>query len=493
MNEIKITNVGPIKEFSIPLPEKGGVVCLMGKKGCGKSTSLLAIESLIYGGGKLSARDKTPFGTVEGLGVSLRIGQKNRRTGDLLFEPLPGRFDVGAIADPGIDNPASADAKRIKAIVAITGVKADKTPFVELLGNVEDFEAVVSPASLDTDDVIEMAGRIKRDMEKAARTKEDQAEHHSGHAKGLMEGQEELDYSHVMDAEVLQSLLELAIQKQSALKSQSEGFKQSEAKVAAARLSLAKAESEYAGPSFLEAGNKLQDAEAANLQASDAEGAAFRSYEAAKRKHDETKTAVIHAEQIRDAAKQHESMIAVWKSQLAETSAIEEVPFYELEERAEEVTAARQAVEYGSKLRDAIERKERAKKEAEQASELRKEAAILRDAAKSTEMVLSSMVNLDVLRVECGRICCQTSRGKTFYHDLSDGEKAEIAIDIGVLNVKSKGLIVVGQRFWQDLPESDRMKIAKRARQKQIVIFAAQVTDDPIHVELMDGENYGKQ
>ena len=64
--------------------------------------------------------------------------------------------------------PEAADAHRIRALVSLAAGEPDITLVDELLGG-EDFAHILGPAARDSGDLVTMAGRIKRDIEQAAR------------------------------------------------------------------------------------------------------------------------------------------------------------------------------------------------------------------------------------------------------------------------------------------------------------------------------------
>ena len=57
MKTIEITDIGPVKHASIPIPEEGGIVVLRARNGRGKTKALEAIESAMTGRGKVDVRD----------------------------------------------------------------------------------------------------------------------------------------------------------------------------------------------------------------------------------------------------------------------------------------------------------------------------------------------------------------------------------------------------------------------------------------------------
>jgi energy-coupling factor transporter ATP-binding protein EcfA2 len=166
-NSVLVRDVGPIQELKLDL--KPGVTVLVGENGSGKSKTLEAVDALTSGSGKLQPRDGTLGGEVSGFGVRISVGHSTRRFGDPRFVSLGERLDVAALVDPGLKSPEANDAARIKALVGLTGVQAEPALFYELVGGQEEFERLVKKSSIVLEDPVEMARRVKKDLEEAAR------------------------------------------------------------------------------------------------------------------------------------------------------------------------------------------------------------------------------------------------------------------------------------------------------------------------------------
>ncbi len=127
---IEIDHVGPVRHLTIPIPEQGGVVVLRGRNGSGKTTVLDGVESLYNKSARKGLRpnDAAPSGSVEGLGVTVRLGRSNTVTGELVCESLDGRVDPSQLVDPGIKDPLAADSRRLATLIRLAGVTitADK-------------------------------------------------------------------------------------------------------------------------------------------------------------------------------------------------------------------------------------------------------------------------------------------------------------------------------------------------------------------------------
>ncbi len=204
---IELENVGPIEALRIPLPPNGGVVVLSGRNGAGKSTALEATASALRGKGQIPLRDGTLKGRVEVAGATIRIGKSTRRAGEAEVEHLEGRFSVADLVDPGIKAPEAADAKRIKALVTLAGVKPTPELFAEVFG--EDAEQL--PVDTYGDDLVAAADKAKRFWEEKARSAERLADTAIAKVAALRSQIEDVDLEAETDAEVLSQAHQQAV------------------------------------------------------------------------------------------------------------------------------------------------------------------------------------------------------------------------------------------------------------------------------------------
>jgi hypothetical protein len=98
--------------------------------------------------------------------------------------------------------------------------------------------------------------------------------------------------------------------------------------------------------------------------------------------------------------------------------------------------------------------------------------------------VLSSCIKCPQLRVESdgksARLVTDTERGPSIpYHDLSDGEKWTIAIDIGADQVGEGGLLVISQIGWEGIDGANRQEIHHHAVSRGVYILTAEASSDP--------------
>lgn len=477
---IEINNIGPIEHVSIPVPQGGGVMVLRGRNGRGKSHAIEAAESLASGKNKLEVRDGALSGSVAGLGVTLKVGRRMTRTGELTVETLDGRLSVAELVDPKLKSPDAADAKRIKALVELVGAKADPALFYDLVGGREQLEAGCSVATLETDNIVQMADRIKRDLEKHARMSEERASHEEGHAKGCLQAVGEVDLTVQSDAVILQRALESAIESQASIRQRAAArAKALEAKEQAAER-LRQADEQRGGESLesLVAREEQRRQEVTQCEQRIEELAA-------KLADAQNDLRVLNAsleatEQARRDAQQHQATIAAWRDQLA-IDVLPAIPQEEIDAAEDAVRAAREAVERGAVVRQAMRHHAEANKHVEAASVHRQRAKRLRDAARGTDEVLSALVarsGCDELRVEGGRLVTTTARGATYFGDLSEGERWRIALEIAAKALPPGGLLAVPQEAWESLDPINRGIVNEAAKKLGIVVLTAEASDD---------------
>lgn len=479
MQTIEITDVGPVRRASIPIPEDGGIVILRARNGRGKTKTLEAVESAMTGRGKIDVRDGALRGEVEAFGVELKVGRSTRRTGELEVTSLDGRLSVAELVDPGLKSDDAADARRIKALVTLTGVAPSAELFYPLVGGREEFERLVGTSALASDDLVTMADRIKRDLESAARKEESQSEHAEGRARGAREAAAGTDVKAECDAATLQKGLEAAIQLESRLKAEAEAHFKAVKAAKLAQDQLEDAEASYSGLSLVDATQDesmaketVDEAEKAVRDAEERLRTAKATFESARNHYSTT----IH---IRKTAEKHESMVRQWRDQIAATIPAQPDQ-HDLAAAAHAVETTRTAVEQGALIRKAKQHLAESDLHANAAKSHAAEAVRLREAAKGTDEVLSGVVAKTgcPLRVEAGRLVLDTKRGATYFADLSHGERWKMALDIAIDAVGAKGVLTLPQEAWEALDPQNRELIAEHVAGRGVVILTAEASND---------------
>lgn len=477
MATVELTNVGPVERLALPIPEDGGVVVIRGRNGSGKSTTLEATRALLGGKVDVSARDNTARGVCEGFGVRVSFAATTRRSGELEAVHLEGRLNVADLVDPGLKSADAADTKRIKALLAVQGVKADVADFYSLVGSKEEFDKLVSPRVGESDDPVAMAAQVKRDLEAAARKAEEQAQHALGRARECKSAVEGIDMTAARDAIELQNALEMAIGRHASIDAQISKAQDTENALADARTQLEQAKAGGDRITVDQATVKMQCA-ANDLQAVRDHIAALtlelthsqQQERLADQRHE-------HAQQRLTQAKQQQQTIDAAEAVLASTVAQAAPSLAELNAAASAVTGARVAIEKAAVARRAQAKLSEASSHENTAKAQMTLANALRDAAKDTDSVLSGLVGSSVLRVEAGRLVTDTSRGPTLYSELSDGERWRIALELAAERVGKGGIIVVPQVAWEGLDPTNRKLVADHARRLRVVILTAEADD----------------
>lgn len=488
MNEIKVRNVGPVANLDFKV-EFGKVNVIKGRNGSGKSYTLKTAQALIKGQGTgLQQRDGSIRGELEGFGAVLRLARSVRRTGDVDVVSLEGRFNVADLVDPGIKAPDAADAQRIKALVQLAGGSgADPALFYGLIGGQKDFEHYVSPSATDTDDLVTMAARIKRDLEKHARMASDQAEREVAAAEAARALTVDVDLNGPDDAEKLQAELEFAITENQRLNSQAQAINRQLLTAHSARNQLADAQASYAG---LTVGETARDETNARIASELAASEVARLEDLLHVARNEAQKATMQHEKAVAALQsvtEHEQTLSAWRAAIDDAANVEPVEPVLLEQAAADVTIARQALERGTLIRQAKAKLTAATEHMTQAAGFRRVSDWLRDAGKATDDVLSDLVGKlgCSLTVSGGRLMVEHPvRGVTYYGELSDGERWKVALDIAIDAVGPNGLLVIEQHAWQDLDPINRGVIIDHVAQSSVAVLTAECDAGELRAEV---------
>jgi hypothetical protein len=463
MRTIEIENIGPIEKLTIPLPEDGGVVVLRGVNGCGKSTALDAARSLMSGKGSLPVRDACSAGHVNGLGVTIRVGKSTRRGGELEALHLEDRLSIADLVDPGLKSEEAADGRRIKALVGLTGAKADPLLFPE-----------VARHDLDRyDDLVEQAGVAKRNLEAMARAEEKLADELLAKARAMREG---LDPKAVQDVDedALRGSLSRAIRDEATIRERFGQAARRDVEAAQAKKKLEELTTGYSGMSASATLSAVKSAEAKCEAAQKVMDAAKDAYDAAVSEADLADTARVRADDKHKTAVQHQEAVAALQATIDAAKGAEPVDEAAIEVAQAARMAAEKAMTEGLAARGARVKLEGAAVTARESAQHASKAAELREAAKATDDVLADAIQCPVLRIEAGRLVTGTKRGRTLFADLSEGERWRIALDIAADQVGDGGIITVPQDAWEGLDAENRRAIAEHAKRRLVTILTAE-------------------
>ncbi len=482
--------MGPIHELLLPIPEGGGVVVLHGANGVGKTTGLDTVTSLVRGKGKLSANDDAAIGSVDGLGVHMTVSKSTRRSGELAVETLEGRLNIADLVDPKIASPEAADLKRLKALVGLQGVKADPTLYHKLAGGEEKFKKIVSKSTTETDDPVLLASRIQRDFHAAARQQENHSEHARGRADALKQSAEAVDRSAPSDATDLLQKLEAAIADYGGVQQQRQAADEAQRLADEAQQAIKTAQAQYEGPSYVQA--SAADKQAAEMwaAATERQRLAQDALDAAVIESAKAQAVSKRMGEQRHAALQHKNAMEGWQETIDKQQALRaEDPSDESLFAAEDaVTRAREELEEGRLVREAVIQQQQAADCTAQAATYQAEADRLRGAAHQADDILSGLIQCDFLTVKQGRLVTPTDRGEdTLFAELSDGERWKLALKIAVATVGRGGLIPITQEAWQALDHENRLLIAREAERLEVVVLTAIADSGPLRAEQFHG------
>lgn len=489
MVDIAIQNVGPITEAEFHLDECGLWV-LGGEAGAGKTTTLRMVQLGVDGradGGVPTKRDGAKSGNAKIGGKKITISKLTRHEGELQFDGV-GDFDIGGLHTPRFLDAATRDKHRIRALVRLANVAPDSSLFHELLGGREAFDAVVDADSIKTDDMVEMAGKVKRCIEKAAQASEKQGEM----ARARMAAQAEqcngvaVDAPH--DAKALQAALVSAIEAKTRIGQQRADALETIRKADEARTKLEAAE--VGATTVADASAALEEASFTEARAAQMVADLERQLTDAKNNLSLATSKVMSATQSLVAAKRHSELTSGWRADIDAAAGITCPTEAAVAEAVAAVDAANAAVELGGKVRDAIAAKAEAARYASVAKDHETAADRFRKAAAATQDVLSDALSgipncpLKVWNDPDGnaRLVLETDRSEREpFDELSDGERYDVLIPMLARNGR---IIVLSQAAFGELSPTIRGRVHELARQRGCFVLTAQADSGPLRAQL---------
>jgi len=471
MTDITLTNIGPLAKTIIPIPAAGGVTVLRGRNGAGKTIALDAIAATVSGGKhKTPLKDLAQRGEVVAFGAKLTVGKSTRRTGELEVALLEGRISIADLVDPQIIDPLRADAARIKALIALSGASFSDDDFTGFPPEALDGIA------LDGDPITVIAA-VRTRLNQLALAAEKCAASEEASARAMRDSVLSIAPPATLpDSAALNAALETAIRQESAL--------QQSAQDAAAR--QAQAESAKAAIGNMTTIHLDQDMAAVQrqeefLERCISERVALESQlESAKEIERHAVSELELRRQTYKAASQQAELVKQLQTQIAAASAPGPSPD-ELTAAQDAITAARAAIEVASEQRRAIDIRAKAQAHDDEATTHSIAAVAARRWAKHTDELLSEQVATVAgcpLSVVDGRLVIPTGRGKTFYSELSMGEKWRVAMDIAIATVGATGLIIIPQEAWEGLDNTNRAAIHRQAQTAGVTVLTAECSDD---------------
>jgi ABC-type molybdenum transport system ATPase subunit/photorepair protein PhrA len=477
--QITLTNVGPIESLSFQLQDHGLTV-LTAPNGSGKTIALSAIQALARGSGKVPLRDGARKGSVDAGGAIITVGSQCRHSGQFDIVNLEGRFDLATLVDPKLKSADAADRQRIKALVGLTGTKASRTLFEQHEAFKDTFGTVVAEASTQTDDLTEMASRIKRDYEGKARAAEEEAQREEGSAAALEKAGADLDLNLPSDQVALQAAYDAARDEYTRVSTLAEQYVQQQQAADKASADLGRLQEQHSGTDANAAAQALVEANDRMVAQQRLISKLQNDLANAEALADQLTQQWRAAQQAKIQADNYESLRLQYEQTIAAFTPGKAIDVDGAQQRMQEAAEAHQR---GAVIREAKRKIGLAQEHKSNAAKARERAFHLREIAGTTDEVLSSAIKCDALRVEsmdgaARLVVDHPQRGVTPYHELSEGERWKTAIDLGVSQVGEGGLLVIPQEAFESLDVFVRETIHEHAKTRKVYILTAEATRD---------------
>mgnify|MGYP000887162152 FL=1 len=472
----KISNVGAIDVLEIPI-EPGRVVVLRGRNGAGKSTAQEAIRVAATTGSKskgaLTPRDgnEAEGGNVEMNGVSLRIGARMTERGvpEESYVLLDDGNALQDFCEPSVKTPKLADNKRIKAMLAMAGVKIDAAKLKAFLGDATYNGFIATYRGILEKPMVDVVEELRDWLQKQGLGEKKAAQEAKG-AKDALSDVAEVDVCAAVpvgdllavltDAKLkLQQWAQSRKQADEALEALGAVDESREAGVIREELDLVKASLVELRAQIreLEIREGSLDTELTSRLASD------KRMEAARAKIDTAPS----AEQISELTKEVLSLQSQY-----ETAVVAESNFKTLSEKKAKYETARQAYESSTILSEQMYKK------AENCIDL------LRDSISKFE---GWSINGDL------RLCCKhPTRGEILFAEFSPGERLKEAIKLMLPAFKVEAgwvpILEVPQSLFESLDIDGREELVRLCAQYGICAVCAQCRqshDEPVGLNVM--------
>lgn len=487
---IEIRDVQGVTELNFVLPEgEGGIVVLRGDNGVGKTTALNVLDGMLTGQGRFRPNDAARRGRAEAFGRRLSVTSQNRYSGEVDVPSLGGRLSINDLVYPQAKGDDAKDRIRIKSLISLTGVKPDEKLFHKICGGKKRFEEIVTPDERRTEDLVELADRVRRAMHREARRLEGIVDQNEGQAKALREKSESLDTTQPYDADELEEAVEQAVRRQQSLIEQADNAAQAASDREEAEKRLKETKDSYDGPSVKKADQKLES-ERKKLDVSLERRNKLRAeLERAELEVVQQTAAVKSANQEAESAARHERVVQAWTETLSQELPSAPDPA-EIEAADTAVIKARELRNQGVLIRQAMEDAKAAEEFEKEAKEKAADAERLRESAQQADDVLSDAIPEGPLRVHHGRLVINSERrgANAIFEEESDGGRWAVAIPYVARAVGRGGYFVANQDAWQHLGTKGRQFVAEECRKAGIWMFTASVADGPLRPEIFDAE-----
>jgi chemotaxis protein histidine kinase CheA len=486
MSEIKINCIGPVEEFAYELKDPG-IHVLKGDAGVGKTTILKTVE---FSDGATNDKPIKKDGAKSGVAViggkTIKVMKTVREEGELGFECM-GDLDLYGLHSPRFQNATTRDAHRIKALVRMAKVTPDASLFHDLLQSREEFDAIVDSDAVATDDLVEMAAKVKRAIDKAALSEERQAETARANQRSKSELFAGVNFDAPHDQQALRDAQVKAIENKSAVSQKRQDAMRTIATAKDARGKLDAADN--GAVSVADATKALEAAFEARSAADAAVHELERQLADAKHQLSLAESQAESAGKALLSAKRHEELTSEWRSQIEAAEGIDCPTEEDVARAVAAVDAANEACDIGKVVRDAIQAKSDAARFSEVAKGHEKTAKRLRDAATATQDVLSEAIAripncpLRVWNDEDGnaRIVLKTDRSEAEpFDELSDGERYDVLMP---MLFNPGRIVVLSQAGYGELSPAIRSRVHNCAKERGAFLLTAQADAGPLRAE----------
>ncbi len=483
--QLTIKNIGTIGHFAAEFPESG-LVEILGPNGSGKTTAIAVVQSL-FGVKtlKLTAKDRTLRGEAEGFGKRLTVSTAVRDSGEATCGYIDEDNLIGvAVTGDGLLDPAKADARRIKAIIQLAKIESDPSIYYDLVGGQEEFEKLIDLKG-ESLDPVQLGDKLKRKLDEQALDLERQAERKRGEEKGHRDAAGELDLTAEHDSDKLQAALETAVANEQRVKTQITAYDNAVQGATTAKADLDRLISEYTGKPLETAKSEEAEFQKVTDEAKTLVDDLVQQLADARAHYANCTASLSESIVVRKAAEQHDRSVDTLRRTIANSLPEQPTP-EQLTLAQQQVRAARDASEQGVRIRDAKAELLKADRAKEAAADLAEEAERLRNAAKQTGEMLNGLLAKTGanIRVDGGRLVTDTAkRGETNFHDLSDGERIKLIVDIAFATAGDAKIIALDQRFFEGLDPDNREMIDTEARARGILALGARATAGELRAE----------
>lgn len=480
---ISIENTGPIEEFQYT-PEQFGVHVLRGKQQAGKTTILRSIELVTTGrtDEKPTKRDGSKSGKVEAFGKTLKIGRTIREEGELSIDGL-GELDLSVLHTPKFKDAETRDKYRVATLVRMAQVNADPSLFYDVVGGEEAFKEVVGDALDGVTDLVDMASKVKRAIDKEALALEKSAIQEKANCEALTKAAEGVDPNAEVDPAKLQAELRDAMQVQAQLTAERKSGLQSQQAVDAAR----KAIEEHGFIDVVEATTNRDVAISKHGKIFDQIGELQKQLKVQADLIESYDAEIEKADAHNLKLKSHQAVL----NAQGDITIPSESDIAAADER---VAKANAAIEYAAKVRIANDAAAKLQAHRDAATALEKKAAKLRSKAQDAMGVLSTVVGAIPncpFRIQTDddgvtRLVVSGRKENEFFDELSDGAKWTTIIPL-TCNKPGKA-IVLSQAAWGEIQPANKRLIHELFEKAQCYLFVAQVDDGELRCEWFGAE-----